>query len=211
MPRKSSPSSRPLEPARNALGPGDWIQAALGSISRDGLAAVSVEGLARDLGVTKGSFYWHFSSREDLLREALATWEQAMGLDVAVRFKGIADPRERLRILMFAAFEDRDNGLLFAALSATSSDPLVQPVLQRVSERQMALGTSSLRALGFSQEEARRRAIFLYSAYAGYFSLQRATPGTIGEVDELSTYVKYLVDALLPALDSPRPDEAGPE
>jgi hypothetical protein len=128
-----------------------------------------------------------------------------MGLDVAVRFKGIADPRERMRILMFAAFEDRDNGLLFAALAATSSDPLVQPVLRRVSERRMTLGIGSLRALGFDEEEARRRAIFLYSAYAGYFSLQRAIPGAIGEVDELSTYVKYLVDALLPPI-LPAPD-----
>jgi AcrR family transcriptional regulator len=208
MPRKPA---RPPEPVRTALGPGDWVQAALKSIAGDGLAAVSVEGLARALGVTKGSFYWHFSSREDLLREALATWEQAMGLDVAVRFKGIADPRERLRILMFAAFEDRDNGLLFAALAATSSDPLVQPVLQRVSERRMALGMGSLRALGFDEEEARRRAIFLYSAYAGYFSLQRAAPGAIGEVDQLSTYVKYLVDALLPPLDFPQQGEAGTE
>lgn len=209
MARKSSPAST-AEPARNSLGPQDWVRAALRSITLGGLAAVSVEGLARDLGVTKGSFYWHFTGREHLLREALEAWEQDMGLDVAVRFKGIADPRERLRILMFAAFEDRDNGLLFAALAATSSDPLVQPVLRRVSERRMALGIGSLRALGYDQEEARRRALFLYSAYAGYFSLQRATPGSIGEVEELSTYVKYLVDALLPQ-ESPSDGPGRPE
>ena len=204
----SDAEGRPLP--RSSLAPGDWVRAALNTLSTEGLAAVSVEGLARQLGVTKGSFYWHFAGREQLLQEALAAWEQDMGLDVAVRFKGIADPRERLRILMFAAFEDRENGLLFAALAATSSDPLVQPFLRRVSERRMALGIGSLRALGFSEEEARRRAVFLYSAYAGYFTLQRATPGAIGEVEELSTYVKYLVDALLPR-NSPTEGQGRPE
>lgn len=209
MARKSHAPS-PAEPSKRTLGPQDWVRAALRSITRGGLAAVSVEGLARDLEVTKGSFYWHFTGREHLLREALAAWEQDMGLDLSDRFRGIADPRERLRILMFAAFEDRDNGLLFATLAASSSDPLVQPVLHRVSERRMALGIGSLRALGFAPDEAGRRALFLYSAYAGYFSLQRATPGTTGEVEDLSSYVKYLVDALLPP-DSPAAGPGRPE
>lgn len=203
---RSSPNPPPGQPAKGPLAPQDWIRAALCVITQGGLAAVSVEGLARDLGVTKGSFYWHFNGRPQLLRAALEAWEQDMGLDLASRFAAIADPRERLRILMFAAFEDRDNGLLFAALAASSSDPLVQPVLRRVSERRMALGEEALQALGFGPEEARRRALFLYSAYAGYFTLQRAAPEAIGEAEDLSAYVKYLVDALLP----PKPPAAGP-
>ena len=43
----------------------DWAQAALEQIAEQGVAAVAVEPLARRLGVTKGSFYWHFPSRED--------------------------------------------------------------------------------------------------------------------------------------------------
>ncbi|MBP8098362.1 MAG: helix-turn-helix transcriptional regulator, partial [Arenimonas sp.] len=49
----------------------DWARAALDVIAEQGLAAVAVEPLARRLGVTKGSFYWHFPSREALLVAAL--------------------------------------------------------------------------------------------------------------------------------------------
>ena len=58
------------------LSPQDWIDAALAAIAAGGLAAVAVEPLAARLGTTKGSFYWHFASRDALLKAALANWEQ---------------------------------------------------------------------------------------------------------------------------------------
>jgi AcrR family transcriptional regulator len=54
----------------------DWAVAALDVIAETGLASVAVEPLAKRLGVTKGSFYWHFPSREALLIAALERWEK---------------------------------------------------------------------------------------------------------------------------------------
>jgi AcrR family transcriptional regulator len=53
----------------------DWIKAAFTRLSDLGVEAVRVEVLARDLGVSKGSFYWHFRNRIDLLEGVLASWE----------------------------------------------------------------------------------------------------------------------------------------
>jgi AcrR family transcriptional regulator len=58
------------------LQPNDWIRAALAKLSEDGVEAVRVEVLARNLGVSKGSFYWHFRDRQDLLEQTLAHWER---------------------------------------------------------------------------------------------------------------------------------------
>jgi AcrR family transcriptional regulator len=58
------------------LQPDDWIRAALGRLSDSGVDSVRVEVLARDLGVSKGSFYWHFRDRQGLLERMLADWEQ---------------------------------------------------------------------------------------------------------------------------------------
>ena len=60
---------------KSRLSAEDWALAALDVIAESGLAAVAVEPLARRLGVTKGSFYWHFPSREALLVAALERWE----------------------------------------------------------------------------------------------------------------------------------------
>ncbi|HTW22201.1 MAG TPA: helix-turn-helix domain-containing protein [Candidatus Baltobacteraceae bacterium] len=58
------------------LRPEDWIRAALARLSESGVDAVRVEVLARDLRVSKGSFYWHFRDRQDLFEKMLAEWER---------------------------------------------------------------------------------------------------------------------------------------
>ena len=57
------------------VGREDWLRAARQALLRGGVEAVRVEKLARDLGVTKGSFYWHFKERDDLLDLLLREWE----------------------------------------------------------------------------------------------------------------------------------------
>jgi AcrR family transcriptional regulator len=193
VPRKKPP--RPATP----LSPEAWVKAAQALIIREGVAAVAVEPLAQVLGVTKGSFYWHFENRDALIRAALEAWEQDQSADVVARYGGIADPRRRLRVLLFAAFEDLENGLFFAALAVSSGDARVAPFLRRATERRLAFGVEAFRALGLSEAEARQRALLAYAAYAGYFQLLRTTPEAVAAVTDLSGYVRRLADALVPA------------
>jgi AcrR family transcriptional regulator len=58
------------------LQPDNWIRAAFTRLANEGIESVRIEVLARDLGVSKGSFYWHFRDREDLLTCVLDRWEQ---------------------------------------------------------------------------------------------------------------------------------------
>jgi AcrR family transcriptional regulator len=58
-----------------ALTRADWAEAALRALVRDGLKGVAVEPLARELGTTKGSFYWHFADRAALIEATLEHWE----------------------------------------------------------------------------------------------------------------------------------------
>jgi AcrR family transcriptional regulator len=58
------------------LQPDDWILAAFARLSSEGVDSVRVEVLARDMGVSKGSFYWHFQDREELLSKLLARWDE---------------------------------------------------------------------------------------------------------------------------------------
>ena len=180
-----------------------WVKAAQGLMAREGVAAVAVESLAKVLGVTKGSFYWHFESRDALIQAALEAWEQDQTADVVSRYQGIPDPHRRLRVLMFAAFEDVENGLLFAALTVSGEDPRVRPFLRRATERRLALGWEAFRALGLEEDEARQKALLIYAAYTGYFQLLRATPEAVRAVTDLSGYVRHLADAVAPPPDRP--------
>jgi AcrR family transcriptional regulator len=65
----------PVTARTPSLHPDNWISAAQTRLSDHGVESVRVEVLARDLGVSKGSFYWHFRDRGDLLEKLLACWE----------------------------------------------------------------------------------------------------------------------------------------
>jgi AcrR family transcriptional regulator len=65
----------PPQTRSSPLHPDDWLDAAFTRLSEQGIEAVRVEVLARDLGVSKGSFYWHFRDRGNLLEKMLSRWE----------------------------------------------------------------------------------------------------------------------------------------
>jgi AcrR family transcriptional regulator len=54
------------------------MAAALEALRKDGAGEVRVERLAARLGITKGSFYWHFRSRVELLDAVLEYWAREM-------------------------------------------------------------------------------------------------------------------------------------
>ncbi|WP_419855083.1 TetR/AcrR family transcriptional regulator [Candidatus Poriferisodalis sp.] len=61
---------------RERLSADDWVTAALEVLVNDGIGAVKVLRLANKLGVTRGSFYWHFENHEALLNRLLEVWEE---------------------------------------------------------------------------------------------------------------------------------------
>jgi len=62
-------------PDRKQLQRFDWLQRALDVFVSAGIDAVRITRLADDLGVTRGSFYWHFENREDLIDALVGYWK----------------------------------------------------------------------------------------------------------------------------------------
>jgi len=52
----------------------EWLEAGLQALGDSSVAALTVEGLAKSLGIAKAGFYWHFKNRDDLLRQLLDHW-----------------------------------------------------------------------------------------------------------------------------------------
>ena len=87
----------PAKSPRTPLTADDWSAAALAALERNGLAAVAVEPIAKTLGATKGSFYWHFTGRDDLIAAALELWERRDTDGVIAAVDRAAEGADRLR------------------------------------------------------------------------------------------------------------------
>jgi AcrR family transcriptional regulator len=183
---------------RGRLSPVDWEQAALEAIAEQGIGAAAVEPLARRLGVTKGSFYWHFPTREALLKAALERWEH-IDEEEFLGVEPIKDPRERLRAVFRRTSREMQSHVVYSALLRALDHPLVQPVMSRVSQKRIDFLTVAYRQLGLARSTASYRARLAYAAYAGFLqlSLQLGLPRlSHAEFDE---YIDHTMSTLIPA------------
>lgn len=193
MARTGTGTKRLGEPTLTAA---DWAEAALQLISEAGLAGLTVDALAARLGVTKGSFYWHFHGRADLLAAALGRWEQRATDEAIKGLDAITDARRRLELLLDAASQPPRSRSLYAALAEAAADPIVSDVLNRIASVRIAYLETCFRGLGLPRSEARARAVLSYAAYRGL--LQLAHEATSALPTDWSTYPSVVREALIP-------------
>ncbi|MEP6483916.1 MAG: helix-turn-helix domain-containing protein [Rudaea sp.] len=184
---------------RTRLSAADWEQGALDLIAVQGVGAVAVEALARQLGVTKGSFYWHFPTREALLKAALERWEKNDTENVIERVQPIADPRERLRELFRLTGREAQSHIIYSALLRALDHPNVQPVMSRMSHMRMDFLSNAYRQMGMPSDVAAFRARLAYAAYVGFLQLTLQVGMPRLEHDEMEAYVEHVIDTLIPA------------
>jgi len=147
------------------LGREDWLRGALEILCTAGVEGVKVTSLAEKLGVTSGSFYWHFTNRRDLHDALLDYWEREMtdaAIEAAKPFDG--SPKERIWHLMEQVM---DSGLARFDLAIwlwAQSDTMTQTVFQRAINKRFAFATWMFMEAGFSeiQAEARGRLMVVY-------------------------------------------------
>src|SRR5699024_6391038 len=153
---------------RTRLSAEDWKNAALTLIAEEGVGALAVEALARRLGVTKGSFYWHCRNRDALLEASLELWEQHDEAEVLAKIEPIADPRLRLRALFDFVAREMPAHRIYAALLKALDYPAVLTLMARVSARRMEFLTTAYVEAGMNTAQAQHRARLTYAAYVGF-------------------------------------------
>ncbi|MDX1497759.1 MAG: TetR/AcrR family transcriptional regulator [Salinisphaeraceae bacterium] len=178
---------------KKTLSAEDWAHAALEAISRDGVNAVAVEPLARSLGVTKGSFYWHFANREALLEAALNLWEKQETDDVIKRIGDEPDPVRRIqRVFHKVDASTRTSRQYMALAAAAAYDPLIRDVVTRVSERRLEFITNCYIDLGLSPDDAKRWGASAYSVYLGVLQLRWDLPHALPDEPDSEAYQAYM-------------------
>jgi AcrR family transcriptional regulator len=190
------PKRKPAVP-ESRLSALDWETAALDALAENGVAGVAVEPLARRLGVTKGSFYWHFADREALLAAALSHWEDSHTDRVIAAVADLPDPRDRLVSLISRVLAGGRSDRIHIAL-ATSRHPLVRETLARATHRRLAYLESCYVELGQRPREARRSALLAYATYVGLVHLRLEAPKELPARDAHAAYVEHLVATLVP-------------
>lgn len=180
-------------PMTNRLTPEDWIALGFRTLAQVGPTALKAEPLARALGTTKGSFYWHFKDVPAFHSAMLALWEDRALSDIIDALAPIPDPADRLRALAKRAAapapETFGGARIEPAIRAWAlQNPLIAKGVAQVDAGRIAYLESLLRACG----KPRAYAVVIYGAYIGLDDL--TAKGTEGCNNGLSDLIELIVE-----------------
>lgn len=166
------------EPARARLGRSDWVMAGFRALVAAGPEAIKVEPIARDIGATKGSFYWHFKTLRELHAAMLEAWELLATTEITGSVRRAAlSPRDRVLLLVdlvSAVPQDEVGGMAVepALRDWGRTAPLARAVLQRVDAQRLADLRAFFADAGLDSAAAAEGAVRFYAAVIGLENLR---------------------------------------
>ncbi len=135
-----------------------WLQQALDILAEDS-AHLRIDELAERLGVSKGSFYWHFENRSDFVRQLAEYWKDANTLAVKDAVDSVDGPAEdRLHALMKFLIEQQSGRYDLAVRAWARHEPSIVPVIRETDEIRLNTVNSLFLEMGFDKVEAWVRA-----------------------------------------------------
>jgi AcrR family transcriptional regulator len=162
------PSMTPQRGAGHRLSVEDWIQAGFAILTDSGPNALRVDALCDRLGVTKGSFYWHFADLPAYRTALVEAWGELQDAD-RQRFENMRDvePRQRLRYMMEAVVTPQHYALERAMRVWAMADETVSDSVRKSDRRVLRAVLQAFVDCGFESEEAGMRAMAFFAAGMG--------------------------------------------
>lgn len=166
----------------------DWIQAAFNTLSESGVHAVRVETLAKRLGVTKGSFYWHFKSRQSLLEAVLEKWRieqrvmnrvEVVGGNAKTKMVNLLDSVPR------TAPRNNSGATELAVRSWAKNDQQAAETIATVDKERIDWVKKHFMEMGYGSQAAEARAFLTYGyiMVQGIFSIENM-PGILERIHD---------------------------
>lgn len=148
-----------------------WVDAAIDLLAKEGVTGLRVELLAKHLKVTKGSFYWHFKDRRDLLDAVLEQWKTGRIRDIIKQTR--SEPGKELAqihhvIDVYSTSRSRKGIMIeLAVRDWAKRDPVAAAVVEEVDAKRLECARALFLDCGVPMAEASSRSLLLYAYVFG--------------------------------------------
>ena len=150
-------------------------ESGLKTLAQDGFTALKAEPLAKAMGVSRGSFYWHFADVEAFHAEILKYWREIAAERIIDDVESAAGTDNALQLLLNRVFGER-RALENAVRRWAVVDPAARAAVRAIDKRRVSLCRAPLARLRDFTDVARTRARILYWAYLGFALSDRPLP-----------------------------------
>ena len=153
----------------------DWLDQGLRTLAQSGFTALKAEPLAKSMGVSRGSFYWHFADVGAYHAAILSHWRDVAAEQIIADLESSSADDAPLARLLRRAFGGR-LALENAVRTWATFDPAARAAVQAIDRRRLSYVESLLKASGLAAETARPRAQILYWAFLGFALSDKPLP-----------------------------------
>jgi len=153
----------------------DWLDQGLKALAESGFTALKAEPLAKAMGVSRGSFYWHFADINAFHAAILARWREVAAEQIIANVEAAAKDEDPLALLLRRVFSERLT-LEKAVRSWANVDPAARAAVQAIDRRRLGYVESLLLQQGLPEEIARARAQLFYWAFLGFALSDQVLP-----------------------------------
>lgn len=165
------------------LSRGKWLERALKIVAAKGGARLRVDSLVAAIGVSKGSFYWHFRNRDDFIRQLIEYWDDHYTRNVIEMLAGHkGDAGQRLFALMKMITEQDLTEMEMPFRSWAAQEPKVAALVAKVDHERLNTVRSLFKEIGFKGKELEART----RAFVTFVSLELAVFDRLSKKERLA-------------------------
>jgi AcrR family transcriptional regulator len=179
----------------------DWLQAGYALLAEQGVRALKVERLCQQVGVTRGSFYWHFTDMDGYRAALVESWNTFLERDRrSLAELDALPPRERLSAMMIALVRPQHWMLERAMREWARTDAVAAANIREADRRLLRSVTKAYSDYGFSSADAKLRAELTFAAGIGLLHLASSA----GQAQKAAQHERFLDLMLADAVDGCR-------
>jgi AcrR family transcriptional regulator len=170
----------------NQLSARDWLDQGLKTLAARGYTALKAEPLAKAMGVSRGSFYWHFADIGAFHAAILKHWRDVAAERIIANLEAAKGAENPLHLLLRQAFSGK-LALERAVRNWATFDAVARNAVQAIDRRRLGYLEELLKEADFPDEVAAARAQILYWAFLGSALSDKPLPKAQhqGVLDEL--------------------------
>jgi AcrR family transcriptional regulator len=153
----------------------DWIDQGIKALIKSGFTALKAEPLAKAMGVSRGSFYWHFKDIGAFHAAILARWREVAAEQIIANVEAASKHESPLPVLLRRTFGSKPV-LEVAVRTWAAIDPVARTALQALDRRRLDYVADLFERSGLSPDVARARAQIFYWAFLGFALSDKPLP-----------------------------------
>jgi len=143
----------------------DWIKQGLKTLASSGFTALKADPLAKAMGVSRGSFYWHFADLGAFHAAILKRWREIAAEQIIADVEaGGGEPLAALLRRSFGARLDLER----AVRNWAAFDAAAQVAVRAIDRRRIDYIETLLTMRGLAPAMAQARAQILYWTFLGF-------------------------------------------